>query len=161
MRRESDPIGNFRFVLELGFIQAASFSECTGLQMETKIFEYQEGGRNGSSLKFPEVGSVGTIALKRGITSGASSDLLFRWQHDVMNGLFDPNNNPNKRPADTNQDINQQVAIVLQDEDGIEVKRWQLFRSFPMKWIGPELKAASSEIAIETLELACEGIDLA
>ena len=46
MRRPNDPVGNFRFVLELGFLQAAGFSECTGLQLETKVYEYREGGRN-------------------------------------------------------------------------------------------------------------------
>ena len=161
MRRENDPVGNFKFVLELGFLQAAAFSECTGLQLETKVFEYKEGGRNSHSLKFPEVGSIGNITLKRGLTSGANSDALFEWQRDVMNGTFDQNRNPNKRPADSNQDIDNRVAIVLMDEAGNEFKRWRLFRPFPVKWIGPDLKASASDVAIETLELACEGIELA
>lgn len=157
MARANDPVGNFRFVLELGFLQAAAFSECTGLQLETKTFEYHEGGRNSHMLKFPEMGSVGTICLKRGVTGGPGSDLLFRWQRDVMTGEFI---NPNGRPADSSQDIDKKVAIVLQDELGQPLKRWQLFRPFPVKWSGPELKAGANDIAIETLELACEGIDL-
>jgi phage tail-like protein len=161
MRRANDPIGNFRFVLELGFLEAAGFSECTGLQLETKVFEYREGGRNSHFLKFPEGGSVGTITLKRGVTTGPGSDLLFRWQRDVMAGTFDGIANPNRRPADPNQDIDNTVAIVLLDEMGREVKRWHLFRPFPVKWTGPEFRATASEVAIEVLELACEGIELA
>lgn len=161
MRRPNDPAGNFRFVLELGFLQAAGFSECTGLQLETKVFEYREGGRNSHMLKFPEGGSVGIITLKRGITSGPGSDLLYRWQRDVMSGSFDTTNNPNRRPADSNQDIDNKVAVILLDETGRPLKRWLLFRPFPVKWTGPELKAAASEVAIETLELACEGVELA
>jgi phage tail-like protein len=161
MRRPNDPVGNFRFVLELGFLQAAGFSECTGLQLETKVFEYREGGRNSHALKFPEVGNVANIMLKRGVTSGPGSDLLYRWQSDVMSGSFDPGENPNRRPADPNQDIDNKVAVVLLDEMGRPLKRWQLFRPFPVKWTGPELKAATSEVAIEVLELACEGIELA
>jgi phage tail-like protein len=160
MRRVNDPVGNFRFVLELGFIQAAGFSECTGLQLETKVFEYREGGRNSHMLKFPEGGSVGVIALKRGVTSGPGSDLLYRWQRDVMAGQFDAVENPNRRPADTNQDIDNKVAVILLDEVGFPVKRWQLFRPFPIKWTGPELKANGSDVAIEALEIACEGIEL-
>ncbi|MEP7305166.1 MAG: phage tail protein [Acidobacteriota bacterium] len=161
MRRPTDPIGGFRFVLELGFLQAAGFSECTGLQLETKVFEYREGGRNSHALKFPDVGSVGTITLKRGIASGPASDVLYRWQRDVMAGSFDRAANPNRRPADPNQDIDNKVAVILQDEMGRPLKRWQLVRPFPVKWTGPELKAASSDVAIETLEIACEGIELA
>lgn len=160
MRRPNDPVGNFRFVLELGFLQAAGFSECTGLQLETKVLEYREGGRNSHALKFPEIGSVGTITLKRGVTSGPGSDLLYRWQRDVMSGTFGTTDNPNRRPADSNQDIDNKVAVVLLDEMGLPLKRWQLVRPFPVKWTGPELKAAASEAAIEVLELACEGIEL-
>jgi phage tail-like protein len=160
MRRPTDPIGNFRFVLELGFLQAAGFSECSGLQLETKVFEYREGGRNSHMLKFPEGGTVGTITLKRGVAAGPGSDLLYRWQRDVMLGTFSVTDNPNRRPADSNQDIDNKVAVVLLDEMGRPLKRWQLFRPFPVKWTGPELKAAASEAAIEVLELACEGIEL-
>lgn len=161
MRRANDPVANYRFVLELGFVQAAGFSECTGLQLETKVYEYREGGRNSHALKFPDIGSVGTVTLKRGVTSGANSDLLYRWQQDVMSGSFNAASNVNRRPSDPDQDIDNKVAVILQDEMGRPLKRWQLFRPFPVKWTGPDLKAAASEVAIEVIELACEGIELA
>lgn len=160
MRRENDPIGTQRFILELGAIQAAGFSECTGLQLETKVYEYKEGGRNSHSLKFPDAGNVGNITLKRGITTGAHSDVLYQWHRDVMTGTFDPGKNPNKRSSDPDVDSDRKCAVILNDESGNEVKRWNLFRVFPVKWVGPEFKAAASELAIETLELACEGIEL-
>jgi phage tail-like protein len=159
VRRPTDPVGNFRFILELGFLQAAGFSECTGLLLETKVYEYREGGRNSHALKFPDVGSVGTITLKRGMTAGPASDVLYRWQLDVMSGRFDPAANLNRRPADPAQDLDNKVAVVLLDEMGRPLKRWQLVRPFPVKWTGPELKASASDVAIEALELACEGIE--
>jgi len=159
VRRPTDPVGNFRFVLELGFLQAAGFSECTGLLLETKVYEYREGGRNSHALKFPDVGSVGTITLKRGMTAGPASDLLYLWQLDVMSGRFDPAANLNRRPADPAQDLDNKVAVVLLDEIGRPLKRWQLVRPFPVKWTGPELKASASDVAIEVLEIACEGIE--
>jgi phage tail-like protein len=42
---------------------------------------------------------------------------------------------------------------------GTAVKRWNLIRAFPVKWTGPDLKATGSEVAIETLEIAHEGIE--
>jgi phage tail-like protein len=161
MRRKNDPCGSFRFGLELGSIQVAGFTECTGLQMETKVYEYNEGGNNSHTLKFPDRGSLGNITLKRGITTGANSDALFEWHLDVMSGTFDKNKYPQRTTSKPNKNNQKNCAIILYDEKGKTViKRWNLVRPFPVKWIGPDFKAAASEIAIETLELACEGIEL-
>ncbi|RPJ61096.1 MAG: phage tail protein [Acidobacteria bacterium] len=149
-RRDNDPYPNCRFELELNDVLAASFSECTGLQMETKVFEYKEGGRNESTLKFPENATYGNVTLKRGITR--SNDLI-EWQLDVINGVF----SKNKRADNVN------IAILLLEEKGAEpevIHRWNLIRAFPVKWVGPELKGNASEVAIETLELAHEGIQI-
>jgi len=146
-RRNNDPLSNFRFSLELDQVQVAGFAECSGLQIETKVFEYKEGGNNATTLKFPEGSSCGNITLKRGISN--SNDLL-EWQLDVASGQF----SKNKRSSNPN------VAIILMNEKGDAVKRWNLKRPFPVKWVGPDLKAAGNEIAIETLEIAHEGIVL-
>ncbi len=159
-RRATDPAVGFRFVLELGFLEVAGFSECSGLELETSVFEYPEGGRNSHLLRFPERGAIANVTLKRGIASGAGADALFDWHRDVMHGTFSESENPNRRPGDPDQDIDRQVAIVLQDEAGQEVRRWRLRRALPVKWSGPELKAAASELAMETLELACEGVEI-
>ncbi|HEX7119501.1 MAG TPA: phage tail protein [Longimicrobiales bacterium] len=160
MRRANDPFPSFRFTLELGSLQVAGFQECTGLGAETRIFEYAEGGRNASTLKFPERGAVTNITLKRGMIDGPTARALFDWHRDVMSGAFDEARNPNLRPFDSDSDIDEPIAIVLQDEAGAEVMRWRLFRAFPVKWVGPELRANTSAVAIETLELACEGLEL-
>lgn len=161
MRRPDDPLLSFRFVLELGALQIAGFQECTGLGLETKTFDYPEGGRNSAPLKFPERGSASSITLKRGMVAGAMSNTLFNWQRDVMTGSFDPQNNPHQRPADADDDVADRLAIVLQNEQGIEMKRWRLVRAFPVKWSGPDLKAGASALAIETLVIACEGLEAA
>jgi phage tail-like protein len=160
MRRPDDPFVSFRFVLELGALQVAGFQECSGLQLETKTFEYAEGGRNRSMLKFPERGAVSNITLKRGMVAGATSSVLFDWHRDVMTGAFDAAENPHLRPFDADDDIADRLAIVLQDETGAEVRRWRLFRAFPVKWAGPELKADGSAVAVEALEIACEDLEM-
>src|SRR5213080_35657 len=157
MRRPTDPLGAFRFRLELGSIDVAGFSEASGLNLETKVSALREGGRNDCALKFPESGSVGNITLKRGVTTGANGDALLRWHEDVRGGTF---THANQRPA-PDQPESRHVAVVLRDEAGTDVKRWVLHRAFPVKWTGPDLKAAASEVAIESLELACEDIELA
>lgn len=161
MRRTTDPILTYRFVLELGFLQVAGFSECTGLSQETKLMEYREGGRNWGPVKLPEVGAVGNITLKRGIVPSAHADVLFKWHRATMRGEFDSNDNPNGRPPSPDEDLDKRCAIILQDEAGQEVKRWKLVRALPVKWSGPDFKAMSSDVAVETLELAYEGLELA
>jgi len=160
-RRLDDPLPAYRFVLELGALQVAGFQECTGIGLETKVFEYPEGGRNASPLKFPERGSVSSITLKRGMILGPSSDALYNWHLDVMTGAFDPQDNPHRRPADVDDDIADRLSIVLQDELGAEVKRWRLVRALPVKWTGPDLKAGASGSAVESLVIACEGLEVA
>lgn len=140
-----DPYAAFNFILEIEGITSAGFSECSGLQMETKVFEYKEGGNNQTTLKFPEHSVFGNITLKRGIT--ASNDLI-NWQFDIVNGTF----KIHPRAQDKN------LAIILRDELRRPVKRWNLKRAFPIKWTGPDLKANANEVAIESLEIAHEGI---
>lgn len=143
-RRDADPYAGFNFLLEIDNIQAGGFSECTGLQIEVKTFDYKEGGRNNSTLRFPEHASYGNVTLKRGVTV---SNELIGWQLDAAAGRF-------KRRS--RRGIN--FAIIFRDETGDAVKRWNLVRAFPVKWTGPDLKAGGGEIAIESLEIAHEGI---
>jgi phage tail-like protein len=153
-RRQKDPFLSYRFNLEIEGIQVAGFAECTGLQMETKVFEYKEGGRNQTTLKFPEHSSYGNITLKRGITQ--ADDYLINWQQDIVAGEF----KVNKRQPTTLRQNDKTVAIVLMNEKGEAVKRWNLIAAWPVKWVGPDLKATGNEVAIETLEITHEGIQL-
>jgi len=150
-RRDNDPLANFRFSLELDQVRVAGFAECTGLQMETKVLEYKEGGNNSTTLKFPEGSSYGNITLKRGLSK---SNELMDWQVDVATGSF----SKNKRPSLSNPDPNPRVAIALLNEKGDTVRTWHLVRPLPVKWVGPDFKASGNEVAIESLEIAHEGI---
>lgn len=149
-RRFSDPYTNFRFTLLIDNVESGGFSECSGLQMETKVYEYKEGGKNHTTLKFPEHSSFGNITLKRGMTK--SNELLL-WQKDIAEGTF--RINPRSRGAATSQ-----IAIILNDEKGDKTKQWNLVNGFPIKWTGPDLKANANEVAIESLEIAHEGIEV-
>lgn len=152
-RRATDPYPNFHFRLELGHIQVAGFAECTGLQMETKVLDYKEGGRNSHTLKFPEHTEMSNVTLKKGVSD---SNELFSWAQSLAEGNFDKKKNA--RPGDPDTDNEKSCIIYLRDEMGNDKKKWTLFRPLPVKWVGPELKASANEISIETLEIAHEGI---
>ena len=70
---------------------------------------------------------------------------LYDWHQDVVRGDVERKNG----------------SIVLLDRKGDEVARWNFVRAWPTKWNGPALNAEGSDIAIETLELAHEGLERA
>ena len=52
--QQVDPFTTFKYHVEVGgYITEALFSECSGLEMATEVFEYKEGGLNEYVHKFP------------------------------------------------------------------------------------------------------------
>jgi phage tail-like protein len=84
------------------------------------------------------------IVLKRGWTA---DDKLWNWRKQVIDG--------NTKQARTTG------AIILLDEARNPALRWNFTAGWPSKWEGPALNAKTSEVAIETLEITHEGLELA
>lgn len=135
----NDPYLSFRFLVEIQGLIVGGFSEVSGLQAETEIEEFREGGVNDHVHKLPKITKYPNLTLKRGITD---SDVLWNWYQDVISGFFERKNG----------------FIILQDNEGNEKWRWHFINAYPVKWTGPDLKADSSTVAVETLELAHNGI---
>ena len=141
-RRAIDPYLGFNYKLELGGITKGAFSECSGFNGEADAVEYREGSdKRLNTRKQPGLYKYGNVTLKRGITTDKA---LFTWFESGINGDIDRK---------------QQVSIVLNDEKGREKVRWNLLNAWPSKWTGPDLKASGNEVAIETLEFCCEGLE--
>ena len=134
----SDPYKNFRFTVSIDAI-TVGFSECYGLDAEVSVIEYREGGDH-IVRKLPGLVKFGNITLKRGITDSLE---LYNWFKAVMQG----------------QNIRRDGSIVLLDDEMKAVTRWNFRNAWPCKYQGPKLNAKGNEVAIETLELACEGIE--
>jgi phage tail-like protein len=135
-----DPLLSFNFRVEIDSIHMAAFSEVSGLQAEIEVNEYREGGVNEyihkrlGPVKYPS-----NLILKKGVTD--STD-LWKWYRDTMNGHIS----------------RKSLDILLMDSSGTEARRWKFLGAYPVKWSGPELKGAGSEVAVETLELAHKGL---
>jgi len=140
-RRDFDPYANFNYLLEIGGITNAGFSECSGLNIENTPIEYREGNDKLTPHKQPGLMKYGNITLKRGITKNPE---LVTWLKTVMDGDI------RRVPV---------MSIVLQDELHQEAVRWNLLEAWACKWTGPDLKANASEMAIETLEICHEGLE--
>jgi phage tail-like protein len=136
----ADPFTGLRFIVEIDGIPSAAFSEVTGFESTTDAIDYRTGG-DPVIRKLPGLHKFGNITLKRGLTKDRS---LWDWRASVVEGQVQRRNG----------------SIVLLDAAGEEVLRFNFFNGWPCKWEGPTLNARTSEIAIETLEIAHEGFDL-
>ena len=135
----NDPYLSFRFNVEIEGLFVGAFSEVSGLQIEVETEEYKEGGVNDYVHKFPKMAKYQNLVLKKGITN---SNDLWEWHQDVVKGIV-------KR---------RRVSIVLLDSTGNEKWRWGFEEAYPVKWTGPDLKADTNAVAVESLELCHNGI---
>ena len=125
-------------LLSTDLVVAGGFSECSGIEGTLQVEEYSEGGENRFVHKFPTRMNYSNITLKRGITL---SQELWKWHFDYANGK-------GKRLDG---------LITLLDESENAVRIWAFQKGLPLKWTGPTLNAAQSQVAIETLEIAHQG----
>ncbi|MGC8874302.1 MAG: phage tail protein [Chloroflexia bacterium] len=134
----TDPYPAYTFFVEISGIVQASFSECSGLEASIEVMEYSEGGLNSYVHKLPGRVKYADLTLKHGT---AGSDDLWKWFQDVTQGKIERKN----------------VSIVLYDPAGNEVRRWSFAGAYPIRWTGPELRAAEGKVAIDTLVLVHQG----
>jgi phage tail-like protein len=139
-----DPYQVFNFLIEIEGLVIGGFSECSGLQVETELFEYREGGLNEYMHNFGGSTKYLPLIIKHGLTS---IDGLWDWHQEIVT-----------------QGVNQGVkrrngTIYLLDRQRNMAKVWNFKQAFPYKWSGPELRADSSEVAFESVELVHRGLN--
>lgn len=137
----NDAIPIHRFYLQIDGVNLAIFLEVEGLQVETDIFEYVEGGNNGFVHKLPGQTRVGNLTLKRGLVA---TNELFDWYMKVASGTIERRN----------------LSVIIYTYDGSELRRWNFFDAYPVRWVGPSLSADTTSPAVETMEIAHAGMQL-
>ncbi len=136
-----NPYAGFNFLIEIDGITRAAFSECSGLSTSSDPIEYRDGSEDITVRKIPGLKKFTNISLKRGMTKDLE---LYKWMRTVLDGAVE-------RKAG---------SIVLLDEARNPALRWNFREGWPTKWEGPSMKGTGNETAIETLEIAHEGIEL-
>ncbi len=136
-RRElNDPVGVFRFVVEVDGLQVGGFSEVSGLDVELETEKVLEGGLNNYVHHLPKRVSGGKLILKRGIVPTDSG--LLNWFNDCINGAI----------------TRKSGIVMLLNLEGLPVREWVFYGAYPVKVIGPQLNAqGQGSVAIETIEL--------
>jgi phage tail-like protein len=138
----TDPFRGYNFAFELDNTIVASFRECGGLSANTDSVDYREGtDKHLSMRKLTGLRKFAPITLKRGYTADRD---LWNWYKNVLNGVTDRRNG----------------AIVLRDEEQKPVLRWNFFDGWICKWEGPAMNATSNDVAIESIEICHERLEL-
>ncbi len=137
------PLPKFYFQVKWGD-QEMSFQEVSGLDIEAQPIEYRHGdSKEFIVIKMPGIKKTGNVTMKKGVFK---SDNKF-W--DWFNGI---KMNTIKRVP---------VTISLLDEGGAPTMVWTLANAWPTKITGTDLKSDGNEVAVETIEIAHEGLTIA
>lgn len=138
----SDRVRSYMFSVEIEGIETARFQKCEGLEAETYVYEVEEGGFNTSTHKFYGRTRYPNLILEKGITE---NEALFKWYKETV--------------LEDKKIERKDGSVILKDIENNEIKRWNFFRAFPCRWIGPRLEAGiNSDYAVERIEITHEGI---
>jgi len=136
------PIPKFHFRVEWGGTNIG-FSEISGLNIENKVIEYRDGiSPEFSKIKMPGMREYSNITMKRGVFKGDNE--FYNWLNTISLNTVD----------------RRDLTISLLNEKHEPVVVWKIHNAFPVKVQSTDLKADGSEVAIEQLDLAHEGLSI-
>jgi len=134
------PLPVFHFQVQWGGTNLG-FAEVSGLNIETQMIEYRDGlSPVYSSIKMPGIPKYGNITLKRGILPADNE--FYNWLNTTSLNTVE----------------RRDLTISLLNENHEPVVTWKATHAFPVKVEGPGLKATGNEVAIESIEIAHEGL---
>ena len=137
------PLPKFHFRVRWDDIELA-FQEVSGLDIESEPLEYRAGNGNVfSTVKMPGMTRHSNITMKRGVFP--NDNAIFDWFAEVKMNVI-------KR---------KELVISLLDEAQNPTMIWKVQNAFPVKITGTDLKAEGNQVAVESIEIAHEGIVIA
>ena len=139
------PLPKFHFTVTADNLEGA-FTEVSGLDVETELLEYRSGDMpQFSKIKMAGMQKYSNITMKRGTFKGIDS--FYQWWNSAV-----------KSADKTN--YQRLVTITLKNESGEDAVVWKATNAWPLKVQSTDLKADGNEIAIESIEIAHEGLTI-
>ncbi|MEG1556723.1 MAG: phage tail protein [Bacteroidales bacterium] len=136
------PLPKFYFQVKIGDAEM-NFQEVSGLDAEAQIIEYRHGNSPVfSTIKMPGIKKYGNVTLKKGVF--VKDNGLWDWFSKIKLNTIERKN----------------VVINLLDESGAPTMVWTLNNAWPTKITGTDLKSDGNEVAVESLEIAHEGLTI-
>ncbi len=135
----STPYAKFRYKVEIDGLEAGGFSEASGFDASIDVIEYREGDMVQTPMKLPGLKKYGNITLKQGV---ADSMVMYEWMIAGVEGEVE----------------RKTITITILDETETATASWQVINAWPAKYTAPDFNALTSEVAIESIEIAHEGM---
>lgn len=135
----STPYAKFRYKVEIDGLEAGGFSEASGFDASIDVIEYREGDMVQTPMKLPGLKKYGNITLKQGV---ADSMVMYEWMIAGVEGEVE----------------RKTITITILDETETATSSWQVINAWPAKYTAPDFNALTSEVAIESIEIAHEGM---
>ena len=133
------------FLFEVDGVEIGRFMEVRGLEVTVETEEIQEGGQNSFTHRLPGRMTWPNIILKRGVTQ---NDTLLEWLNRSSGEQFAANGNKLQRST---------AAVTLIGPSGTRLRSWEFDGAFPVTWTGPSFAVASSDMALDELEITHHG----
>lgn len=139
----SDPLPVFCFQVTIDAVkEVAFFKSVSGLKAEIETIPVREGGQNATMFQLVGGTKWSNIVLKRGFTKDSGASGMLNWCNSWIG-----------QPGSRSKGV-----ITLLDTALKKQAEWTFHNGIPVKWDIGEFDASKSELAIETLEIAHEGI---
>ena len=136
------PMPKFHFKVMWNDVQM-SFQEVSGLDAQSEEIKYRAGDSSVFSVvKMPGLIKYGNVTMKKGIFKGDNK--FWDWFSKIKMNTIERTT----------------VTISLLDEEGSETMVWTLKNAWPTKVTGTDLKAEGNEVAIESIEIVHEGLEI-
>jgi len=136
------PMAKFYFQVKWDSTEIA-FQEVSGLDLETQIIEYRHGNSPVfSTIKMPGLAKNGNITMKKGVFK--SDNKYWDWYNQIKLNTI-------KRIP---------LTISLLDETNKPTMTWKVLNAWPTKITPTDMKSDGNEPAVETIEIAHEGITI-
>lgn len=136
------PLSKFHFQVDWSGTNIG-FTEVSGLDISNDVIEYRDGSSpEYSKIKMPGQRKFSNISLKRGMFK--SDNEFYTWFNTI-------NMNTVER---------RDITISLLDETMTPVVVWKVKNAWPTKITPTDLKADGNDVAIESLEIAHEGLTI-
>ena len=143
-RVEPLPVFCFHVQINIAGSGVAFFKSVGGLKYETEIIPVREGGANNTTFQLVGATKWNNLVFKQGYTGDSA---LLKWREEWMMGGGSPGK------------MNRASGTITQLDGNLKERaKWSWVRGWPAKWEISEFDASKSEIAIETLEIAHEGL---
>ena len=137
------PLPKFYFSVTLGSDDKVSFQEVDGLESETQVIEYRHGNSPVfAAIKMPGIQKVGNVTMRKGIF--VNNNTFWDWYSEIK----------------LNTITRRTVVVNLLDETGNPKMVWTLNNAFPTKVTGTDLKSEGNEVAVESVEIAYETLQV-